>query len=178
MRKFLRHITTVRGWLTGYEADTIDPTDLGTGTPAADTVLYGDGRWDVPAAGEPVGFEGENKDSTTIIAGGAVTIHASGVGVRKADAATAGRECVGLVSATTAVGFVATVRTSGLLTLGDWSLVTGTPTLVPRTTYFLSATAGRITSTPPAIAGQRVQQIGVAVSADTLVLQILPPILL
>ena len=122
-------------------------------------------------------FEGENKDSVTVAAGGAVTIHSSGTGVRRADAATAGRECVGLVVGATAVGFSATVRTAGLLTLADWTAVTGSTTLTPMSPYYLSVSAGALTVTPPASSGQRVQQVGVAVAADTLSIQILQPIL-
>lgn len=178
MRKFLRRITAVRGWLTGYEADEILPTDLGTGTPAADTVLYGDGRWDaLPTPGE-VGFEGENKDSVTVPAGAPVAVHGSGTGVRRATAATAGYECVGLAAGATGVGFSASVLVSGPLTLADWTAVVGGTNLAPGMPYYLSATAGLLTTAPPAVAGQRVQQVGVAVSPDTLVIQVLQPFLL
>lgn len=144
------------------------------------------GAWGSPTSlvgpqGEPgtasSEFEGENKDTVSIVAGGAVTIHNSGVGVRRANAGTAGRECVGLAIAATAVGLSATVRTAGLITLANWTAVVGSVTLAPMTPYYLGTTAGTLTTTAPTAAGQRVQQVGVAVAADTLVIQILQPIL-
>ena len=178
--KFLQQVTTVRGGLAGYSADTIKPADLGTGTPNSTKILYGDGRWDVPSGSVSavIGYSAENKDTVTLEAGAPVAVHSSGTGVRRADAQTTGYDCVGLVFESTAVGLSAAVRIGGTLTLADWTLVTGTVTLTSGATYFLSATSGQLTTAPPVTLGQRVQQVGVAVSPDTLAIQILQPILL
>ena len=45
-RKFLHHLKLFKGWVTGFTFGAIEPADLGTGTPDANKVLYGDGRWD------------------------------------------------------------------------------------------------------------------------------------
>lgn len=129
---------------------------------------------------QSLGYEAENKDAGTIPAGAAVAVHGSGTGVRLADAVSNGRDCAGLALAETAVGFAADVRTEGLFQLADWSAVTteASTTLAARAVYFLSATPGKITATPPATAGQRLQVIGRAVSTDTLDLAIGDPILL
>jgi hypothetical protein len=180
VRKFLRRITAVRGWLTGYEADEILPTDLGTGTPDSTTVLYGDGRWDAPPAvvqGD-VGFEGENKDVVPLAIGTPVCVHSSGTGVRRATAASVGRECVGFANAATAITFSTPVLTAGVITLADWTAVAGTASLSAGAVYFLSATAGHISATPPSVVGQRVQQVGVAITPDTLSIQVMQSFLL
>lgn len=124
------------------------------------------------------GYEAENKDAATLDAGMTVTVHTSSTGVWKADAATAGYEAVGIVAAAVAPTFSADVRTTGKLTLADWTAASGSSTLTPNAPYYLSATPGFITATPPNVGGQRVQQVGVAVSPDTLSIQIMPPVLL
>ena len=145
---------------------------------AGDKVVY---LVEVP---EPVassfGYGAENKDAVAIPAGAPVAVHGSGTGVRLADAATAGRACVGLALSDTAVGFAVDVRTAGLVTLPDWSAVTaeGNPALAARATYFLDATAGLLTTAPPAAAGQWVQVVGRAVGTDTLDLAVGEPVLL
>lgn len=132
----------------------------------------------VPAPPTAIGYDAENKDAATLDDGAAVTVHTSGTGVWKADASAAGYECVGLVAASTAPTFSADVLTTGELTLPDWTAATGGATLAPNAPYYLSATPGQITATPPTTAGHRVQQVGVAVSPTTLSIQILQPILL
>lgn len=165
-RKFLHSITilsTVPGGRVGaVYFDEMDPADIP----------------DLSATYLPVSHEVENKDSGSLDAGTAVTVHSSGTGVRKADAATAGYECIGLVFASAAPTFAAEVWTTGRMTQADWSAATGGSTLTPNAPYYLSATPGLITTTPPTTTGHRVQQVGVAVSPDTLAIQILPPILL
>lgn len=62
------------------------------------------------------------------------------------------------------------------LTTAQWDAVTGgSGGLTPGSTYYLSAaTAGRITATAPSSGGQFVTQVGIAMSARTMLVQIGP----
>lgn len=131
-----------------------------------------------PAGAGLVGFESENKDSVTLAAGVPVAAVVGGSGVRRARAASAGYECCGLASESFNVGFAALVLVGGTLTLPDWSAVTGSVSLTAGLPYYLSTTAGMLTSSPPSVSGQRVQQVGVAVSPDTLLIEVTQPVLL
>lgn len=124
------------------------------------------------------GFSAQNKDSGTLPAGAPVAIHSSGVGIVGASAADASRPAIGILPAPVAAGFSGLVALSGPVTLADWTAATGATTLAARATYFLSATAGRLATTPPATPGQVVHRVGVAVAPDTLDVQVRSPILL
>jgi len=56
------------------------------------------------------------------------------------------------------------VQTDGVLTLSDWTAVTGFAQLTAGAMYFLSATAGQLTTTPPTTAGQYVCSVGMALN--------------
>jgi hypothetical protein len=96
--------------------------------------------------------------------------NSTGAKVRKADAATPGKEAHGFVIAAVASAGNATVYFEGTNT----QVAGQTPGLV-----FLSATTpGQGTTTPPSTAGQIVQQIGLATSATTINFQFQQPITL
>lgn len=63
-------------------------------------------------------------------------------------------------------------QTNGLLTLTDWSAATGSATLTAGSRYYLSATAGRMTTTPPSSAGQFVVPVGTAISTLDFIINI------
>jgi hypothetical protein len=119
-----------------------------------------------------------NQDTATIHAGRPVAVHSSGVGVVLATAADNLRAAAGLAVADAAPGAACIVQPGGVLALADWTLATGAPTLAARATYYLAATPGLLTTTPPAVAGQVVQTIGLALSPTQLEIRIDPPILL
>ena len=124
-------------------------------------------------------FTAENKDAGTIYAGMAVAIHASGIGVIKAQADSIGTRSVGLAIADKAPTFAATIRTGGVLTLSDWTNVIGSVNLSAFAVYYLDeSTAGMLTTTAPTSATQIVQRIGTAVSATSLDIEVEQPILL
>lgn len=70
------------------------------------------------------------------------------------------------------------VRTQGSVQLAtsEWDAVAGTSGgLTPGAAYFLSAaTAGRLTATAPVATGNVAIQVGVAINATTMIVQIMP----
>lgn len=125
--------------------------------PALDTT----GRFDISLM--PVGITPEVANITTseaLAAGDFVNIHnSSGAKVRKADASSVGKEAHGFVLSSFANGAVATVYFEGSNTQ-----VSGmTPGVV-----FLSTTPGLATATPPSLAGQVTQILGIATSASSI----------
>lgn len=79
---------------------------------------------------------------------------------RKADASSNAKQAHGFVLSSVTSGNNATVYMEGT--------ITGLTSLTLGGNYFLSATAGGITTTAPSTAGYIVQQVGVAVSATEL----------
>ncbi len=115
------------------------------------------------------GFSTTNKDADPILAGQPVTVDPSGSGVFLASAASSAAPACGLAAADASPLAALTVKTSGLVTLADWSAVTGSPALTPRAMYYLDPViAGRITLVPPTTSGQIVQPIGIALTAHIL----------
>jgi hypothetical protein len=134
--------------------------------------LDGAGRLDTSLM--PVGIGADTQvivASEALAAGDFVNLHnATGAKVRKADAATPGKEAHGFVMAAVASAGNATVYFEGTNT----QVAGQTPGLV-----FLSATTpGQATTTAPSTAGQIVQQIGLATSATTINFQFQQPITL
>lgn len=111
----------------------------------------------------PVGVGADSSTITAsenLAAGDLVNVHdSSGAKVRKADAANA-YEAHGFVLASVTSGQPATVYFEGS--------ITGLTSLTIGARYFLSGTAGTITTTPPSTAAHIVQQVGVAISATAL----------
>jgi hypothetical protein len=134
--------------------------------------LDGAGRLDTSLM--PVGIGADTQvivASEALAAGDFVNLHnATGAKVRKADAATPGKEAHGFVMAAVASAGNATVYFEGTNT----QVAGQTPGLV-----FLSATTpGQATTTAPSTAGQIVQQIGLATSVTTINFQFQQPITL
>ena len=128
--------------------------------------------------GGAVTYSSENKDSVSLTIGAPLAVHTSGIGVIRANATDNSKHCVGLATVGVAVGAAETVLTAGPLTKADWTSVIGTTELVAKATYYLSASAGLLTNTPPSSGGNVVQAVGQAVSTTTLNIQIEPAILL
>jgi hypothetical protein len=124
-----------------------------------------------------------NDEATSIVICTPVYNDASdGVKKAKADAAAA-KNVIGMVQATTiANGASGIIQVNGVLTAttAQWDVVTGqVGGLIQRTRYYLSgATAGMITDTAPSTAGQYVVEVGIALSATELKIDVSTPILL
>ena len=83
----------------------------------------------------------------------------------------------GLVTADTAARFVATATTE-LLTLSDWTSITGNPSLFPGLPYFVGMMPGNMISIAPNTPGQVVAQVGMALTTMQFLFAPAPPILL
>lgn len=121
-----------------------------------------DGRIDNSVLPVGVGIETKTiQASENLGAGNLVNIWSSGgdFRVRKADATSAGKEAQGFVLSSVTSGQSAQVYLEGT--------VTGLAGLTPGR-YYLAATPGEITSTPPSNAGNVVQYVGNAVSSSEL----------
>lgn len=82
---------------------------------------------------------------------------------------------------TVAVNGTGTIQTDSVLvaTTAQWDVVTGqTGGLTPRSNYFLSTVAGKLTATVPSSNGEYVIRIGRAINSTTLEISIQPSILL
>lgn len=123
-------------------------------------------------------YTAENKEGISLSAGMPVAVHSSGVGVVRASAADNQKNAVGLALLGAAPAMAETVQVGGPVTLSDWTAVTGTATLQARAIYYLSTIPGMLTTTPPETPGQVVQQVGMALSATTLGVEIDEAILL
>lgn len=121
------------------------------------------GAWS-DITGDSETFTAENKDTVTILAGQAVTIHTSGTGILRADASTKVTYCVGLALMDIPVGVVGVVTTDGPFTLTDWTNVIGAAALTAKGRYFLDDTSGMLTTTPPTAFDNISQFIGRALS--------------
>ena len=122
-------------------------------------------------------FTAVNGDSVTFSPGYALAMQSDGE-VERADADDNLKNAVGLATVGVAVGARETITTSGTFELASWSSVTGSATLTPGAVYYLSTTAGQLTTTPPSTAGNVVQRVGVAVSTLKLKIEVEEPVLL
>jgi len=134
----------------------------GAGDDGKIVALGTDGRIDTSVL--PVGIGAETKTiqaSEALSAGNLVNIwdSAGQFRVRKADAATSGKEAHGFVLTSVSSGANATVYFEGTVT----SLTGLTPGR-----YYLSTDAGLVTATPPSASGNVVQFVGSALSATEL----------
>lgn len=144
------------------------------GAPNADKIPALDASGRLDASMMPTGIGSDTaviQASETLVAGDFVNVHnvTGSARVRKADAATAGKEAHGFVLAGVASAANATVYFEGTNTG-----VTGqTPGVA-----FLSTTAGLAQTAAPSAAGQVVQRLGLAVSATAINFEPSPPITL
>jgi hypothetical protein len=126
----------------------------------------------------PGGINATNRLTSTIFAGQVCAIHSSGLGFVLANASDNTLPAIGLARSAVAAAAAGSVQTSGLLTLTDWTAVTGTVQLAARSTYWLDINSGKLTNSPPAARGNVLQAVGQAVGPLTLLIDICPPILL
>ena len=143
------------------------------GAPSADKIPALDGSGRLDASMMPAGIGADTaviQASENLAAGDLVNIHNSGgARVRKADAATAGKEAHGFVTAGVTSGANATVYFEG-----NNGQVTG---LTPGVVY-LSTTAGLATNTAPSASGNVVQRVGLATAATSLNFESFPSVTL
>jgi hypothetical protein len=100
--------------------------------------------------------------SETISAGQFVSIHASsGAKIRKANATDDTKPVNGFAAAGIASAAAGAMTVPG-------NVITGLSGLTPGAIYYLDTTAGAITDTPPSGSGNLVQEVGVALSATSL----------
>jgi hypothetical protein len=95
------------------------------------------------------------------------------VDLADADAA-ATSQVVGLVSTAASAGNSGEYISGGRITQADWTTATGGALLTPGSVYCLSATTGRLTTTPPSSIGQFVVRCGRALNTTTLLVAIEP----
>jgi hypothetical protein len=99
-------------------------------------------------------------------------------GLAQADAIATSRIC-GLAVTAAAATTAASYSLDGTVERSDWTPITGTATLVPGATYYLSPdAAGKLTALAPEAEGQLVAIVGTALSTTKLAIEIQPPILL
>lgn len=123
-------------------------------------------------AGSQQFWEAENASGATIQAGQPVWVAPGGV-AQLASAADNTKPAAGLAAASVASSVSGDYQTAGHLTLANWTAATGATNLTPGAYYWLSATAGQLTTTPPAGSGRSLQRVGQALSASTLAIQII-----
>ena len=167
-KKFLRQVLGVITEFAGIQisAGAANAGDI----PALDDT----GRFDMSMM--PVGIGAENDiivASENISGGEFVNIFNSAgtLKVRKADATTAGKECDGFILAPVSTGANATVYR-----LSQSNTALAGMTIGAR--QYLSTTAGGRTETPPATAGNIIQQLGIAKSASEMIFAPSQPITL
>lgn len=134
-------------------------TSAGAGDAGKIPALDATGRLD--SSMMPVGIGADTavrEASEALTAGNIVNVYnVTGTAkARKADATAAGKECTGFVLASVNQAANATVYFEGV--------ITGLVGLTPGARYYMSATAGAITDTPPTGTGKIVQCIGTAIS--------------
>lgn len=123
-------------------------------------------------------FAAENTGAVNFAIGMPVAVKLSPAGVERASAANGSKPCVGLASLGSIVGVSEDVQFAGTITKANWTAITGSASLSPNSDYYLSATPGMLTNSPPSTTGQVVQQVGRAITANTLLIEIDVPILL
>lgn len=121
-------------------------------------------------------FEGTNTSGSTIEDG--MPVVSAGDGDISHGDADNNEPIVGFATEQIVNTATGTVRTNGVITVADWSPVVGAADLTPDTEYFLSGTAGQMTTTPPSADGKLWQPLGKAVSLKEFAINIGPPVLL
>lgn len=117
-----------------------------------------------------------NNESFTIQRGQIVKLDVSGV--KLSDSTDFFNQTIGLADTTTPTTEQVTVKTSGVLEMNNWSNVVGSSTLTEGAEYFVSNTAGRITTSPLDSSAYILQYVGVAISTTELLINIARPIIL
>lgn len=148
-------------------------TEIGNSTMINELIAAAGG-----GGGSNLTFTAQNKDSITLIKGTPVATHSSGTGFIRTNASDNVHTCIGLLAEDIAAGVSGKVQIGGMVQLSDWSALIGFVSLSSKGIYFIGTSVGQLTTTPPSIAGQVIQQVGKAVAGDTLEISILYPILL
>ena len=164
-----KYIALVNGQLAQKEASA---TSTGASDAGKIPALAGDGRLDPSVMPTGVGADLTVRPATEALAAGDLVnlYDASGTpSARKADASN-GRRAHGFVKDAVTSGANASVYLEGTIS-GKTGLTAGAPA-------YLAATAGALTATPPATAGQIVQEVGVAISATEVTFEPQSPITL
>jgi len=113
-------------------------------------------------------FTATNIDVVTLFKGAIVHLDQTGVLLARNDQAN--KDAIGINTASCAVGGTATIVTEGALRLTDWTDVIGAALLTVGTKYYLDATPGKLTSTPPSSGW--LQLVGTAITTTDLDLEI------
>lgn len=116
------------------------------------------------SGGGSVTFNAVNATGSTISSGSLVALSASGVIL--ATASISARACEGMATQDIISGDTGEFIKYGVLELSDWSGIIGSSDLSVNQDYFLSNTAGKLTTTP--IGSVITQKIGKAITARKL----------
>jgi hypothetical protein len=110
-----------------------------------------------------------NANAGAITIGQPVYVSSAG-SVNLAAAGAAGtRNVLGLVKdASIAAASSGFVQTDGIISSANWTVVVGSETLTAGSVYYLSATAGQLTTTAPTGSGSYVCKVGIAISTTEL----------
>lgn len=144
----------------------------GAGDDGKIPALDNTGKLDITFMPNGVGADVFQGPASESLAAGPVNIFSDGgtMKVRKADATTAGKEADGFVTEAFDADDPATVYLDGTMT--------GLSALTAGTKYFLSTTAGGVTSTAPSSDGNVVQELGKAISTSAIIYEPSDPIIL
>ncbi len=110
---------------------------------------------------------GENVTAADFVKGQVVARGPAAYGYILADNSVLTNQAIGLCCEVGGVGFGVIIQLSGQFCLDDWTAIAGTALLLPRTTYYLSATPGMITDLLPALPLVQ-QRIGYSISPNVL----------
>ena len=116
--------------------------------------------------------------AAALVKGNAVySLVAGTAGLAKGDATGTSR-CIGLVAdATIANAAIGNIAVAGPLTVADWTAIIGSTALTPGAPYFVSdATAGLLTATAPTASGHFTHQVGYALTATTMMIEVAPTV--
>lgn len=159
------------GGATGITEGTTIDTSAGAGDSGKIPSLDSSGKLD--STFMPTGFGSDTLSLTAgeaLSAGDLIYINGSGQ-MLKADADSASKAAVGFVLSSVSNGATGTAYLGG-------GLITGLTSLTSGAAYFLSQTAGGITTTAPSGTNVIVQSVGYAASATVLVFLPQQPVLL
>lgn len=109
---------------------------------------------------------GVNVTAVDFLKGSVIGRGPADTGFVLADDSSMDRQAIGLACDQGRAGLGVTVQLVGQFCLLDWTAIAGTQKLTPRTTYYLSAVPGKITSVVPA--GPVIQRIGYSISPNVL----------
>ncbi len=119
-------------------------------------------------------YSSVNKDVATVLPGQVIALDPSGSGFIRACAADTTAPAYALSLASIAPLAAGNCQRSNLVTLADWTAVTGTVNLVAMAVYYLDAVnPGQLTNVAPSGGGRIVQQVGITDSPTTLEIAIL-----